>query len=233
MKRLDGIVPFCHASRSRVTLKHGSKPRVETKAPPLSDCVHCRDNVEHDIWSLGGLLRAFRASTSDLSAPPTPCGQRVFTVGRRHRNHGPLSDHHGPGSHGMAAADFPAMLQMVLDGKLRPAALVGREVNLEEGCAAIEVTRPLFPYTLPLLSPRTRASARAPPPHTHTHTCARTHARTHGCTLNDDALSARGVRLSLCASGAMQRVRATRRQTQWPHAGQLNSRLIAALACRP
>ena len=79
----------------------------------------------------------------------------------------------------MAAADFPAMLQMVLDGKLRPAALVGREVNLEEGCAAIEVTRPLFPYTLPLLSPRTRASARAPPPSTRTRTRARTRTHAH------------------------------------------------------
>ena len=42
------------------------------------------------------------------------------------------------GSHGLAAADMPALLAMVAEGRLRPAALVRREVGLEEGARAIE-----------------------------------------------------------------------------------------------
>ena len=41
------------------------------------------------------------------------------------------------GSHGIAASDFPSILQMVVDGKLRPEELVEREVSLAEGAAAI------------------------------------------------------------------------------------------------
>jgi alcohol dehydrogenase len=41
------------------------------------------------------------------------------------------------GSHGMAAADYPAMLAMVADGRLRPQRLVGRVVDLAETGAAL------------------------------------------------------------------------------------------------
>ena len=41
------------------------------------------------------------------------------------------------GSHGMAAADFPAILDMVARGELDPEALVEREVTLEQGAEAI------------------------------------------------------------------------------------------------
>jgi alcohol dehydrogenase len=41
------------------------------------------------------------------------------------------------GSHGMAAADYPAMLAMVADGRLRPQRLVGRVVDLAEAGAAL------------------------------------------------------------------------------------------------
>ena len=45
------------------------------------------------------------------------------------------------GSHGCAAADFPAILELVRRGELRPDKLVEREVGLAEGAAAIEVRR--------------------------------------------------------------------------------------------
>ncbi|MCA2217548.1 zinc-dependent alcohol dehydrogenase family protein [Jidongwangia harbinensis] len=41
------------------------------------------------------------------------------------------------GSHGMAAADYPAMLAMVADGRLRPRRLVGRVIGLAEAGAAL------------------------------------------------------------------------------------------------
>ncbi|MEV6633518.1 alcohol dehydrogenase catalytic domain-containing protein [Actinoplanes sp. NPDC051470] len=41
------------------------------------------------------------------------------------------------GSHGMAAAGYPPMLAMVADGRLDPAALVGRTILLDEGPAAL------------------------------------------------------------------------------------------------
>ena len=42
------------------------------------------------------------------------------------------------GSHGMAASDFPAILRMVAEGRLRPQDLIEKEVNLADGAAAIE-----------------------------------------------------------------------------------------------
>jgi alcohol dehydrogenase len=42
------------------------------------------------------------------------------------------------GSHGLDAADMPAILQMVASGSLPVGRLIGREVSLEEGAAAIE-----------------------------------------------------------------------------------------------
>lgn len=41
------------------------------------------------------------------------------------------------GSHGMAAADYPAMLDLVVSGRVDPAALVGRVVGLDEAGAAL------------------------------------------------------------------------------------------------
>ncbi|MFG1609047.1 alcohol dehydrogenase catalytic domain-containing protein [Actinoplanes sp. NPDC049265] len=41
------------------------------------------------------------------------------------------------GSHGMAAAGYPDMLAMVADGRLDPAALVGRTITLDEAPAAL------------------------------------------------------------------------------------------------
>jgi len=42
------------------------------------------------------------------------------------------------GSHGFDAQDLPALLQMIVDGKLDPARLVEKEVTLEEGAQAIQ-----------------------------------------------------------------------------------------------
>jgi alcohol dehydrogenase len=41
------------------------------------------------------------------------------------------------GSHGMAAADYPAMLAMVADRRLRPDLLVGEVIPLERAGAAL------------------------------------------------------------------------------------------------
>jgi alcohol dehydrogenase len=41
------------------------------------------------------------------------------------------------GSHGMAAADYPAMLSLIAAGRLRPELLVTRELRLEEAGAAL------------------------------------------------------------------------------------------------
>ncbi len=41
------------------------------------------------------------------------------------------------GSHGMPAADYPALLEQVADGSLRPQDLVGRVIGLDEAAAAL------------------------------------------------------------------------------------------------
>ena len=41
------------------------------------------------------------------------------------------------GSHGMAARDYPAMLDLVTSGALRPDRLLGREIALEDAGAAL------------------------------------------------------------------------------------------------
>jgi alcohol dehydrogenase len=41
------------------------------------------------------------------------------------------------GSHGIAASDFPAILAMVAEGRLRPEELIERECSLGEGAKAI------------------------------------------------------------------------------------------------
>jgi alcohol dehydrogenase len=45
---------------------------------------------------------------------------------------------HVAGSHGMAAADYPAMLELVADGRLKPQRLVGSVIPLEQ--AGVELT---------------------------------------------------------------------------------------------
>jgi alcohol dehydrogenase len=48
------------------------------------------------------------------------------------------------GSHGMAAADYPPMLAMVADGRLRPRLLVGEVVAVEDaGAALMAMDRPV------------------------------------------------------------------------------------------
>jgi alcohol dehydrogenase len=42
------------------------------------------------------------------------------------------------GSHGFAASDLPDLLQLVATGRLDPALLIEREVDLAEGCRVIE-----------------------------------------------------------------------------------------------
>jgi D-arabinose 1-dehydrogenase-like Zn-dependent alcohol dehydrogenase len=61
----------------------------------------------------------------DDAAPPLPMDRVVAWE---------LSLH---GTHGMAARDYPAMLEMVADGSLRPERLVGRVVGLADAPAAL------------------------------------------------------------------------------------------------
>ena len=46
------------------------------------------------------------------------------------------------GSHGMAAADYPAMLDLIEQGALRPDLLVERTIGLEEAARLLPVLRP-------------------------------------------------------------------------------------------
>ena len=57
--------------------------------------------------------------------PAVPLGQLVAKE---------LSVH---GSHGMSAADYPAMLAMVASGALQPQRLVGRVIGLDQGRCAL------------------------------------------------------------------------------------------------
>jgi len=41
------------------------------------------------------------------------------------------------GSHGMAAAEYPAMLAMIVGGRLRPHRLVGSVISLDEAGQAL------------------------------------------------------------------------------------------------
>jgi D-arabinose 1-dehydrogenase-like Zn-dependent alcohol dehydrogenase len=59
------------------------------------------------------------------AAPPVPMGPVVAQE---------LSLH---GSHGMPAADYPAMLALVAAGEVRPAELVGRVIGLDQAPAAL------------------------------------------------------------------------------------------------
>ncbi|MBO1737335.1 alcohol dehydrogenase catalytic domain-containing protein [Leifsonia sp. TF02-11] len=52
------------------------------------------------------------------------------------------------GSHGMAAADYPAMLALVASGALRPDTLVGRTVGLAEAARLLPLTEPAAGITV-------------------------------------------------------------------------------------
>jgi threonine dehydrogenase-like Zn-dependent dehydrogenase len=54
------------------------------------------------------------------SAPPLPMD---LVIGRELEIYG---------SHGMAARDYPAMMVMVADGTLRPGAVIGQVIGLED-----------------------------------------------------------------------------------------------------
>ena len=42
------------------------------------------------------------------------------------------------GGHGMAAQDYPEMLELIVSGKLKPDSLIESVVSLEEGALALE-----------------------------------------------------------------------------------------------
>jgi alcohol dehydrogenase len=55
---------------------------------------------------------------------------------------------HVVGSHGMAAADYPAMLELVADGRLKPQRLVGSVIPLAEAPAALTaMDSPIPPHS--------------------------------------------------------------------------------------
>ena len=57
-----------------------------------------------------------------------------------------------PGSHGLDAADMPAILQLVACGRLDPTALVERRVGLEEGARAIEAMDKVSPLGITMVT---------------------------------------------------------------------------------
>ena len=44
------------------------------------------------------------------------------------------------GSHGMAAADYPAMLTLIEQGRLQPQRLIERTIGLDEAAALLRAT---------------------------------------------------------------------------------------------
>jgi alcohol dehydrogenase len=57
------------------------------------------------------------------------------------------------GSHGMAAADYPAMLDLVASGRLRPQDLVGRTVGFPEAARLLETADSAPPVGIAVLHP--------------------------------------------------------------------------------
>lgn len=57
------------------------------------------------------------------------------------------------GSHGMPAVDYPAMLSLIEDGRLRPSALVGREIGLDEAAVALASMDSAPPTGMTLIRP--------------------------------------------------------------------------------
>jgi alcohol dehydrogenase len=57
------------------------------------------------------------------------------------------------GSHGMAAADYPAMLAMVASGKLKPEILVERKITIEEGAKALSAMADSLQAGITIITP--------------------------------------------------------------------------------
>ena len=57
-----------------------------------------------------------------------------------------------PGSHGLDAADMPAILQLVACGRLDPTLLIERRVGLEEGARAIEAMDQASPLGITMVT---------------------------------------------------------------------------------
>ncbi len=69
------------------------------------------------------------------------------------------------GSHGMAAADYPAMLDLIATGRLDPGRLVGRVVGLDRAGAelmAMDVPAPFAGITVATLRPVSARRSPAP-----------------------------------------------------------------------
>jgi alcohol dehydrogenase len=58
------------------------------------------------------------------------------------------------GSHGMASADYPGMLQLVADGTLRPQDLLDRMVGLDEGARLLPLVDGAAPVGVTVIDPR-------------------------------------------------------------------------------
>ncbi|MBI5339454.1 MAG: zinc-dependent alcohol dehydrogenase family protein [Mycolicibacterium rufum] len=58
------------------------------------------------------------------------------------------------GSHGMAAADYPAMLAMIERGELRPQELIERTIGLEDAAAALPALDSAAPAGITIIDPR-------------------------------------------------------------------------------
>ena len=62
------------------------------------------------------------------------------------------------GSHGMAAADYPAMLALIEGGALRPQALIERVIGLHEAAALLPALDQASPAGLTMIDPRAIAA---------------------------------------------------------------------------
>ncbi len=58
------------------------------------------------------------------------------------------------GSHGMAAADYPAMLALIAEGALRPQELIRETISLEEAAARLPVLDRAAPVGMTMVDPR-------------------------------------------------------------------------------
>ena len=60
------------------------------------------------------------------------------------------------GSHGMSAADYPPMLDLIARGALRPQDLVERVVGLEEAARLLPAMDTASPVGMTMIDPRRR-----------------------------------------------------------------------------
>jgi alcohol dehydrogenase len=58
------------------------------------------------------------------------------------------------GSHGMAAADYPAMLALIESGGLRPQDLVERVISLDEAAALLPALDTAYPAGMTMIDPQ-------------------------------------------------------------------------------